>query len=130
MPHVVIIGAGVGGIAAAARLAKDGYRVTVLEKTGRPGGRASLIQEEGYTFDTGPSLFLMPATYAQTYTDLGERMSDHLDLVQIDPTYRVHFYDGSAFELGNDMVALHRQLEGMEPGAFGQLLRFLENGYG
>ncbi|MBC7252262.1 MAG: FAD-dependent oxidoreductase, partial [Anaerolineae bacterium] len=61
---VLIIGAGVGGIATAARLAQQGYAVTVLEKNDRPGGRASLIQQEGFTFDTGPSLFLMPATYA------------------------------------------------------------------
>lgn len=129
MAHVVVIGAGIGGIAAAARLARAGHRVTVLEKTARLGGRASLIREEGYTFDTGPSLFLMPATYAQTYSDLGERMADHLDLVQIDPTYRLRFHDGSILDLGNDMAAMHRQLEEMEPGAFGALLRFLEQGY-
>ncbi len=128
MKRVVVIGAGVGGLATAARLAKAGYGVTVLEKTGRPGGRMSTIQEEGYTFDTGPSLFLMPATYRQTYEDLGVRMEDCLDLVQIDPTYRLHFHDGSTLSLSNDMIAMRDQLDAMEPGAFERLLRFLEQG--
>jgi len=129
MRKVIIIGAGVGGIATAARLAKDGYEVTVFEKTDRPGGRASTIEEEGYFFDTGPSLFLMPPTYEQTYADLGERMSDHLDLVRIDPTYRVHFNDGSTLNLTSNMHELHNQLERFEPGSFEALMRFLADGH-
>lgn len=88
----LIIEAGVGGIAAAARLAQQGYDVTVLEKNDRPDGRAFLIQQDGFTFDTGPSLFLMPDTYAETYAALGERMEEHLDLARVDPTYRIHFH--------------------------------------
>lgn len=128
MRSVLIIGAGAGGIAAAARLAKAGYEVTVVEKTGRPGGRAATIERDGFYFDTGPSLFLMPQTYAETYAALGERMSDHLDLVRIDPTYRVHFHDDSYLDLGNDLNAMHTQLQAIEPGAFEQLLRFVAEG--
>lgn len=126
---ILIVGAGVGGIAAAARLARAGYRVTVLEKTGRPGGRTSTFEGDGFYFDTGPSLFLMPATYAQTYADLGERLEDHLDLMRVDPTYRIHFHDGSILDLGSNMYALHKQLETIEPGAFEGLMRFLAQGY-
>ncbi len=128
MSSILIIGAGIGGIAAAARLAKAGYSVTVLEKTGQPGGRASTIEGQGFYFDTGPSLFLMPPTYAQTYADLGERIEDHLDLVRIDPTYRVHFHDGSRLDLSSNMHYMQEQLEAIEPGAFEQLLRFLAEG--
>ncbi|MDY6876185.1 MAG: phytoene desaturase family protein [Chloroflexota bacterium] len=125
----LIIGAGVGGITAAARLAQQGYDVTVLEKNELPGGRLSLIQEQGYTFDTGPSLFLMPDTYAATYTDLGERMEDHLDLIQVDPTYRVHFHDGASLELTSDLLHMREQLETIEPGSFEAYLNFVAEGY-
>ncbi len=125
----LIIGAGVGGIAAAARLAQQGYDVTVLEKNETPGGRASLIQEDGFTFDTGPSLFLMPDTYAETYTALGERMEDHLDLARVDPTYRIHFHDDDSLELTGDLLHMREQIETLEPGAFDAYLRFVAEGY-
>ncbi|MBN2006674.1 MAG: phytoene desaturase [Anaerolineae bacterium] len=126
---ILIIGAGIGGIASAARLAKAGYDVTVVEKTERPGGRTSVIAEEGFFFDTGPSLFLMPPTFRETYAALGERMEDHLDLVRIDPTYRVHFHDETILDLGSNMHHLQEQFDALEPGAFGALLRFLTQGY-
>lgn len=129
MKEVVVIGAGVAGIATAARLAKAGYRVTVLEKTDRPGGRASLIQRDGFTFDTGPSLFLMPPTFEATYADLGERMTDHLDLIRVDPTYRIHFHDGSTIDLTGDLCRMREQLEALEPGSTAALLKFLAQGH-
>jgi phytoene desaturase len=129
MSSVIIVGAGVGGIAAAGRLAKAGYRVTVLEKTARPGGRASTIEENGYFFDTGPSLFLMPLSYAETYAALGARMEDHLDLARIDPTYRVHFHDGSHIDLTGDLLHMREQLEAFEPGSFDGYMRFVAQGY-
>ncbi|NLT43136.1 MAG: FAD-dependent oxidoreductase, partial [Anaerolineae bacterium] len=84
MKRAVIIGAGVAGVTSAARLAKAGYRVTVLEKQPTPGGRLAALRRDGFHFDMGPSLFLMPPTFAATYADLGERMEDHLDLIRID----------------------------------------------
>ncbi len=86
-PTVLVIGAGIGGIATAARLAKRGYHVTVLEKNEQSGGRCGRMQVGGYTFDTGATLFMMPEQYAATFTDLGERMQEQLDLRRIDPTY-------------------------------------------
>src|SRR5512142_128310 len=99
----VVIGAGIGGIATAARLARSGYRVTVLEKNEKPGGRASQILRDGHRFDTGPTLFLMPEVWEETYAALGEKMSDHLDLVRIDPTYTVHFDDGLELQLSSNL---------------------------
>lgn len=128
MKSVLIIGAGMGGIATAARLARLGYEVTVVEKTGQPGGRAATIEKEGYFFDTGPSLFLMPPVFRETYETLGARMEEHLDLIRIDPTYRVHFHDGSTLDLSSNMHYMSQQLENIEPGAFESLLRFLAEG--
>jgi phytoene desaturase len=127
-PEALVIGAGVGGIATAARLARHGYSVTVAEKRERAGGRCSHLTRDGHHFDTGPTLFLMPELYAQTFTDLGERMEDHLDLRRIDPTYHVHFGDGSTLELTSDLAAMQAQLESIEPGSFGGFLRYLDEG--
>jgi phytoene desaturase len=129
MNSALVIGAGIGGLATAARLARAGYRVRVLEKEPRPGGRAGVIEEQGFRFDTGPTLFLMPQTFAETYTALGERMEDHLDLVRLDPTYRVHFHDDTTLDLTANLVRMCEQLDAMEPGAFEAFLRFLSEGY-
>jgi phytoene desaturase len=125
----IVIGAGIGGIAVAGRLARAGHKVTVVEKAGHPGGRASFIQKDGYRFDTGPTLFLMPEVFAETYAALGERMQDHLELVHLDPTYRAHFHDGSSLDLTYQMPRMREQLDALEPGAFGQFLRFMAEGY-
>ena len=77
-PTALVIGAGLGGIATAARLARAGFNVQVLEKQEAPGGRCSQIIRDGHRFDTGATLFLMPEVFTETYTELGERMEDHL----------------------------------------------------
>ena len=128
-PTALVIGAGLGGIAAAARLARAGYGVTVLEKNEAPGGRCNQIVRDGHRFDTGATLFLMPEVFAQTYAALGERMEDHLTLRRIDPTYRIRFEDGMQLALTGDLNALQAQMEAIEPGSFGGLLRFLVEGH-
>ena len=125
----IVIGAGIGGIAVAGRLARAGHKVTVFEKASRPGGRVNFIQKEGYRFDTGPTLFLMPEVFEETYAALGESMQDHLELVHLDPTYRAHFHDGSSLDLSYQMPRMREQLDAMEPGAFGQFLKFMAEGY-
>ncbi len=129
MESVLVLGAGIGGIAAAARLARYGYHVTVAEKCAQAGGRCSRLVQDGHTFDTGPTLFLMPQLYAQTFSDLGERMEDHLDLRRVDPTYHLHFKDGFKLALTSDLNAMQAQLEAIEPGSFGGFLRYLNEGH-
>src|SRR5215212_993553 len=128
-PIALVIGAGLGGITTAAHLARNGYQVTVLEKNSAPGGRCGQLLRDGHRFDIGATLFLMPEVFRQTYEALGERMEDHLDLRRIDPTYRVHFEDGKQIALTGDLNALHEQLEEIEPGSFGGLLRYLKEGH-
>ncbi len=127
--NIIVIGAGLGGIAVAGRLAKAGHKVNVLEKAQTPGGRAAVIQKDGYRFDKGPTLFLMPQVFAETYAALGERMEDHLDLIHLDPTYRVHFHDGSSLDLSYQLPKMRDQLDAIEPGAFEQFLKFMAEGY-
>lgn len=129
MNTALVIGAGLGGIAAAARLARQGYRVTVLEKNAKPGGRCDQFTHDGHRFDVGPTLFLMPEIFAETYAALGARMEDELALRRIDPTYCVHFDDGAQLSLTSDMNAMQAQLEKIEPGSFGGLMRYLAEGH-
>lgn len=128
VPSAIVIGAGVGGITAAAQLARKGFKVTVVEKCDQPGGRCGYFEKDGHRFDTGPTLYLMPEMYSQAFASLGERVEDHLDLVRVDPTYRVHFDDGSCLNLTSDLLAMRDQLEAFELGSFEAYLHYLSEG--
>jgi phytoene desaturase len=126
--NVLVIGAGIGGLATAARLAQAGHRVTVLEKSSGPGGRVNQFARAGFVFDTGATMFLIPRLFQQTFADLGERVEDHLDLIRVDPSCRIQFDDGSRLDLTGDLARLQQQLEAIEPGSFAQALRYLGEG--
>jgi len=127
-PTVLIIGAGIGGIAAAARLAQRGYSVTVLEKEATPGGRTNQLIHDGHRFDIGPTLFLMPEVWEETFNTLGTSLHERLDLRRIDPTYKVHFEDGLELELTADLGRMQDQLEAIEKTAFVGFLHFIAEG--
>ena len=127
-PTAIVIGAGIGGIVTAARLAKNGYDVTVFEKNDQPGGRCNQIIQDGHRFDIGPTLFLMPEVWEETFASLGEKMSDHIDLRRIDPTYKVRFDDGLQLELTSDIGKMQTQLEKVEKTAFTGFLNYIAEG--
>ncbi len=89
MKHVVIIGAGMGGLATALQLRYKGFRVTVLEKQARPGGRSNIIQERGFRVDIGPTILVMKDEFERTYRAFGEDLDQRLDFIQLDPNYRI-----------------------------------------
>lgn len=97
--RVVVVGAGLGGLACALHLAGAGHRVTVLERAAEPGGRASRLALEGYEFDTGPTVLTAPELIDRTFAAVGERTGDWLDLVRLDPAYRAWFPDGSRLDV-------------------------------
>ena len=127
-PTAIVVGAGIGGIATAARLAKNGYSVTVLEKNATPGGRCNQITRDGHRFDIGPTLFLMPEVWEETFASLGEKMSDYLDLRRIDPTYKVYFDDGLQLQLTSNIGDMQTQLEAVEKTAFTGFLNYIAEG--
>jgi phytoene desaturase len=97
--RVVIVGAGLGGLATALHLACTGREVTVLERESVPGGRAGRLSISGYDFDTGPTVLTMPDLLAETFAAVGEDMDDWLTLERLDPAYRAHFADGSKLDV-------------------------------
>ncbi|KAI8581711.1 hypothetical protein K450DRAFT_207138 [Umbelopsis ramanniana AG] len=124
--HIVIIGAGVGGTATAARLAKQGFRVTVVEKNDFSGGRCSLIHHEGHRFDQGPSLYLMPKIFKEAFADLDEKIEDHIDLLKCENNYKVHFYDGDSIHLTSDLVRMKNEIERYEGEGEKPFLNYLK----
>ncbi len=104
--HVVVVGAGLGGLSAALRLAGAGRKVTLLEREDVPGGRAGLLVDGGYSFDTGPSVLTMPDLIADAFDSVGESMDDWLTLDPVDPLYRAQYADGSSLDVHSDVDAM------------------------
>jgi len=115
--RVAVIGAGVGGLAAAVRLAALGHAVTVVEQAATPGGKAGRLELDGYRFDTGPSLVTMPAVLRDLFAAGGARLEDELELLPVEPVTRYRFPDGSEVELSADLDRSHAALEAWSPGA-------------
>lgn len=123
--EVLVVGAGLGGLAAAVRLAAKGYRVRVLERHATPGGRCGLWESEGFQFDTGPTLLLMTDYLRKVFEDAGRRLEDYLDLRQLDPNYRVYYADGTSLEVTSRINRMLEGVERIEPGVGPRFLRFL-----
>jgi phytoene desaturase len=104
--HVVVVGAGLGGLAAALHLAGAGRRVTLLERESVPGGRNGLLTDSGYSFDTGPTVLTMPDLIAEALAAVGEELDDWLDLVPLTPLYRSYYPDGSTLDVHADTDAM------------------------
>ena len=97
-PRAAIIGTGFGGLAAAIRLSARGFFVTLFEKRDKPGGRAYVLEKDGYKFDMGPTVVTAPHLFEELFQLSGKKMSDHVDLRSVDPFYAVRFDDGTAFD--------------------------------
>lgn len=122
---IVIIGGGFSGLATAAILASEGYRVTLLEKNADFGGRARVYRDSGFSFDMGPSWYLMPEVFEQFFALFGKKPSDYYDLVRLDPRYELFFPDGERVTITDDLTATTRWFESVEPGAGEKLKKFL-----
>lgn len=111
MAEVVVVGAGVGGLAAAARLASLGHRVTVCEQAEQVGGKLGLHQHGGYRFDTGPSLVTLPQVFRALFDATGGPLDDCLDLVPVEPVARYRFADGTWLDTSADLNRFSASLD-------------------
>ena len=125
MKKVIVIGAGFAGIAAATKLADEGYDVTILEKNSMAGGRARVFEEQGFTFDMGPSWYWMPDVFENYFATFGKKPSDYYNLVRLDPSYKVIFNEKEAVSLPANMEELEDVFESIEVGSKKALADFL-----
>ncbi|MEW5918813.1 MAG: phytoene desaturase family protein [Gemmatimonadota bacterium] len=110
MRHAVVIGAGLGGLAAAVRLRAMGWDVQVLEALDQPGGRARVFARDGFTFDAGPTVLTAPHLIAELFELVGRDARDYYRLVPVDPYYRIVFADGGTFDYVGDEERLLQQI--------------------
>lgn len=122
--QVVVVGAGLGGLAAACHLLGDGHDVLVLEREQRPGGRAGRLELDGYAFDTGPTVLTMPDLVEGCFRAAGADMDDHLRLRPVDPMYRAVYADGSELRVRHGREAMTEEIRDVcgpaEAAAFGR----------
>ncbi len=109
--RVIVVGAGLGGLAAALHLAGQGRDVTILEREDIPGGRAGRLVDSGYTFDTGPTVLTMPELVADAMGAVGEHLSDWLELAPLDPIYRTYYPDGSQLDVHAEPHRMAAEIE-------------------
>jgi len=127
--RIVVIGAGMGGLAAAAFLAKRGEDVLVLEASSKPGGLASLLTVEQLTFDLGPYILLDRAGLEWGFDQLGENLAAHVQLVQLEDIYQVEYEDGPTVQIHRDLATTAAGFDRLGQGAGEQYIRFVERVY-
>lgn len=116
MAKIIIIGAGIGGLATANLFARDGHEVHVYEKNDQLGGRAGRFEKDGFTFDTGPSWYLMPEVFEQYYKQFNTTAQKELDLIRLQPAYKV--YSGTkSITITGDLSKDAKTFESIEPNS-------------
>ncbi|QLE01929.1 phytoene desaturase [Galbibacter sp. BG1] len=123
---VVIIGSGFSSLAAACYLQKAGKDVLVLEKNEQLGGRASVLEENGFKFDMGPSWYWMPDIFERFFNDFGKEVSDYYKLQKLSPAYNVFFGEGDKVEIPDNLPAIINTFDAIDPGSGIKLKKFIE----
>lgn len=123
---VIVIGAGLGGISAAIMLKTKGFEVEIFEKNEKIGGKLNQHQEQGYTFDLGPSILTLPQYFSKLFEASGRKMSDYITIQNVKPHWRNFFEDGTVIDLDADMEIMRKELERFSPNDFAEFRKFIE----
>lgn len=124
--QVIIVGAGPGGLASAILLAAAGIKVKVIERLPILGGRTSAIEADGFKFDLGPTFFLYPRVLDEIFRAAGTSLRDEVEMVRLDPQYRIQFGAGGKLDCTPDIAAMERQIAALSPQDAPGFRRFLE----
>ena len=124
--RVAVIGSGLGGLAAAVTLAARGYEVEVFEKNPWLGGKAAVLEEEGFRFDMGPTILIRPSVLRRIFAEADRTLEDYLEMVRLDPQWRCFFDDGLVLDLEDSLEAMAGSLEKLKPGMGEGFLKFQE----
>jgi phytoene desaturase len=125
-PHAVVIGSGFGGIAAAIRLRARGYQVSLHETRDKPGGRACVYEQDGFTFDGGPTILTAPFLIDELFELAGKKTSDYLRIVECHPYYRIIFHDGRTFDYTGEEASIIEQIKRFNPADVDGYRKFVE----
>lgn len=121
---VIVIGSGFAGLSAASFMAKEGWKVKVIEKNKTAGGRARQLKDQGFTFDMGPSFYWMPEVFENYFASFGKKVADYYTLHRLDPSYRIYWNDGYT-DMPADFEELKKVFESIEPGSATKLEKYL-----
>ena len=124
MKHITIIGSGLSGLSASCYLAKNGYKVTLIDKNSKPGGRLSYFEKNGYKFDMGPSWYWMPDVFETFFNDFNKKSKDYYTLKRLDPSYKFFFEDNDQ-DVPADFNQLCELYESYEKGSSLKLKKFI-----
>ena len=122
---VAIVGAGMGGLATAIRLAARGHQVQLFEKNAQVGGKLNLLERDGFRWDTGPSLLTMPQVYRDLWKAAGRRLEDYVRLRPVDPICRYFWPDGTRLDASDSVAAMTAALEKLNPTDVAAYFRFM-----
>jgi phytoene desaturase len=123
--RAAVIGAGFGGLALAIRLQASGIATHIIEARDKPGGRAYVYNDEGFTFDGGPTVITDPSALEELFTLCGRKLSDYIELLPVNPFYQLRWEDGDRFDYVNDQAELDRQIGARSPEDVAGYRRFL-----
>jgi phytoene desaturase len=123
----IVIGAGLGGLSAAMRLGAKGYRVTLLDRLDRVGGRGSSITQNGHRFDLGPTIVTVPQVFKQLWAECGRDFDKDVDLRPVDPYYEIRWRDGSVFTVRQDEKAMINEVRRLSPDDVAGYKRFVKD---